>query len=310
MRLPGKEAFEVAKCNPHRLMQVWAKELPQYPTVPHVAKFKLPSSGKFFTIGSCFARNIENALRSAGVSILSSVPSLPGEYYELGGDARTGYQNVYTPGSILEAVKLCSVQSPHHSIVGSNDKYLDLLTSGLIPLDEVRVKGVRDGLIETYNKLPESDAVIITLGYNESWIYKPESCYINRTPSHVMLRRQIDDFYFECLGYDASLSLVRKALEMINQFSPRCKIILTVSPVPLSATFTDKSVVIANQLSKSTLRTVASAIAESLDYVDYFPSYEIIMNSERSKTFLEDGIHVKPEAVANVISQFKTAYFN
>ncbi|WP_082481337.1 GSCFA domain-containing protein [Pseudomonas sp. Leaf127] len=310
MKLSGKEAFEIAKCNPNRLMQSWAKDLPDYPTVPHTGKFKLPAKGNFFTIGSCFARNIENALRNSGVSILSSVPPLPGEYYEIGGDARTGYQNVYTPGSVLEAVSLCSAENTHHSIFGSNDKYFDLLTSGLAPLELDAVNSIRDGLVATYKKLPQADVVIITLGYNESWLYKPQNTYINRTPSHVSLRRSIEDFEFELLGYNECLSLVKRSLEIIHDLSPKCKIILTVSPVPLSATFTDKSVVVANQLSKSTLRTVASALAENFEYVDYFPSYEIIMNSERCKTFLEDGIHVKSEPVSNVIAQFKSVYFS
>lgn len=310
MNISGKEAFETAKHNQNRLMQVWAKDLPDYPVVPHTPKFKLPSAGNFFTIGSCFARNIEHALRNAGISVLSNVPSLPGEYYEIGGDARTGYQNVYTPGSVFEAVKLCNDPNSYHSIVGSNDKYFDLLTSGLLPLELDKAKSIRDGLATAYKRIPDSDVLIITLGYNESWVYIPTLSFINRTPSHVSLRRNIDDFQFSCLNYSETFDLLSQSLNLIHDIAPKCKVILTVSPVPLSATFTQHSVVVANQLSKATLRCAASALADSFDFVDYFPSYEIIMNSERSKTFLEDGIHVRSEPVANVIKQFKNAYFN
>ncbi|MFJ4110559.1 GSCFA domain-containing protein [Pseudomonas sp. NPDC089758] len=308
MKYSGKEAFEIAKRNQHRLMQQWTVDRKDYPTIPHKPKFTLPRAGKYFTIGSCFARNVENSLRAAGINVLSTIEKLPGDYFEIGGEARSGYQNVYTPGSILETIKLATTDNPYNSIVGSSDKSIDLLTSGLKPMDIETVQRIRDSLICMYKKLPESDALIITLGYNESWYHTPSESYINRTPSHVSLRRSIEDFEFEVLDYTKSLELINQAISCINNLAPDCKIILTVSPVPLSATFSDTDIVTANQLSKSILRAIASTISNDYSFVDYFPSYEIIMNSERSKTFLEDGIHVRSEAVDNVIRQFKSIY--
>lgn len=307
MNTSGSEALEIARNNQNRTLQKFYKEKPTYPKIPHDPKFKLPGDGKFFTIGSCFARNIENALRESNVSILSEVPALPGEYYEIGGNSRTGYQNVYTPGSIFEAINLVKGRSDH-AIVGNEEKYLDLLTSGLAPLERETAYSIRNSLVTAYKRLPEADALIITLGYNESWFYAPDSCYINRAPSNIMLRRKIDQFEFSTLNYAASFELLKKSMQLVHEISPACKVILTVSPVPLGDTFTTQSVVVANQLSKSTLRTVASAIASSFSFVDYFPSYEMILESERSETFMEDGIHIKAEPVKNVISQFKSNY--
>ena len=308
MNISGGEAFEVARNNQNRTLQKFYQSKSDYPTIPHTPKFKLPSDGKFFTIGSCFARNIENALRESNIAILSEVPSLPGEYYEIGGNRRTGYQNVYTPGSIYEAINLARTGRPHHSIVGNDEKYIDLLTSGLVPLERDKVYSIRDEIVAIYKRLSQADALIITLGYNESWFYSPDSSYINRAPSNIILRRKIDQFEFSTLSYTASFDLLKKSMELLHQISPNCKVLLTVSPVPLSDTFTAQSVVVANQLSKATLRTVASAIASTFNYVDYFPSYELIMNSEKSKTFMDDGIHIRAEPVENVISQFKSSY--
>ncbi|MBF8651235.1 GSCFA domain-containing protein [Pseudomonas putida] len=310
MKFSGQKAFDTAKNNQHRLMPEWASNRTDYPTVHHKPKFKLPLSGKYFTIGSCFARNVENSLRSAGINVLSTIDKLPGDYFEIGGESRSGYQNVYTPGAILEAVKLASTESPYTAIVGSEEKSIDLLTSGLKPLDLGTVRTIRESLIKMYSMLPDADALIITLGYNESWYHLPSQTYINRTPSHVSLRRKIDDFEFELLDYAKSFELVDSAINRVHKLAPNCKVILTVSPVPLSATFSNKDIVTANQLSKSTLRVIASAISEKYAHVDYFPSYEIIMNSERSKTFLDDGIHVRAEAVNNVIRQFKDLYLS
>lgn len=310
MNFTGQQAFDTAKKNKNRLMQQWAETRADYPSIPHNPKFKLPRNGKYFTIGSCFARNVENSLSAAGVDVLSKIDKLPGDFFEIGGDTRSGYQNVYTPGSILEAIKLSTTSTPYNAIVSSNDKAIDLLTSGLKPMSLETVKGIRDSLVGMYQKLSEADVLILTLGYNESWYHIPSESYINRTPSHISLRKNLDEFKFELLDYNSSLTLIEDAVKLIHNIAPLCKIILTVSPVPLSATFSNNDIVSANQLSKSTLRVVASAVSERHSNVDYFPSYEIITNSERSKTFLSDGIHVKSEAVDNVIRQFKDLYLS
>lgn len=310
MKISGSQAFENARNNTDRTMHRFYEKNQAYADIMHKPKFQLVASDGIFTIGSCFARNIENALHASGVNVLSDVIELPGDYYEIGGARRTGYQNVYTPGSIYEAVSLATTSRPYHSIIESNGRYVDLLTSGLVPLTKEEVYAIRDGLIVTYKKLKEAGTLVITLGYNESWTYIPDGSYTNRAPSHMALRRRVDEFSFSRLGYKQSYDLVASSLSILRDISPLCKVILTVSPVPLGDTFTSESVVVANQLSKATLRTVATDVAANYSFVDYFPSYEIIMNSDRSKTFLNDGMHVQGPAVENVIRQFTACYFN
>src|SRR5579859_6721119 len=69
-------------------------------------KFKLSPEGRFFTIGSCFARNIEIALAKLGVDCITSKCLIPGEFYEDGGPARNGALNAYTPHTMRELINL------------------------------------------------------------------------------------------------------------------------------------------------------------------------------------------------------------
>jgi hypothetical protein len=66
----------------------------------------------------------------------------------------------------------------------------------------------------------------------------------------------------------------------------------------------NEDVIVANTMSKSTLRYVAGTLAEKYEYVDYFPSFEIIMNSPREITWEPDHAHVKAEAVSFVVKTF------
>jgi hypothetical protein len=88
----------------------------------------------------------------------------------------------------------------------------------------------------------------------------------------------------------------------------RAKMIITTSPVPLHATFTNRDVICANQYSKSTLLSAAVELASNHDWIDYYPSYEMVMGTARDLAWLEDGVHVKPALIDQVIGRFTQAY--
>jgi hypothetical protein len=54
--------------------------------------------------------------------------------------------------------------------------------------------------------------------------------------------------------------------------------LLTVSPVPLTATASGHHVLTATSYSKSVLRAIAGQMTAEFKFIDYFPSYEIITN--------------------------------
>jgi hypothetical protein len=306
----GKTAFESAKVNCNRTMGKYIAGFNGFAKISHTPKFKFKKGTKFFTIGSCFARNVENYLRNSDFQLLSEMPVLSGSYYELsGGKDRTGYQNVYTPSSVLEVVRLISAENKYHSIVGEGEQYFDLLTSGLLPLPNEKVKEIRKGLLKTYANLPDADVLFVTLGYNESWFYVPCNSFINVAPAHIILRRKIDDFKFCSFDFSDVSNMIDEVIVFVHQLNPDCKIVLTVSPVPLSSTFSRTDVIVANQKSKAILLAVATEMAAKYDFVDYFPSYEIIINSEYTKVFESDGVHVKNEGVKKVMEIFFSAYF-
>ena len=80
------------------------------------------------------------------------------------------------------------------------------------------------------------------------------------------------------------------------------KVVITVSPVPLLATFTNEDCVVANELSKSTLRAVAGYFTNKYEYVDYFPAYEMVRHLGIS-AYRDDNIHVRYELI-KIITEF------
>ena len=85
--------------------------------------------------------------------------------------------------------------------------------------------------------------------------------------------------------------------------------LLTVSPVPLIATISDRHVLTATTYSKSVLRVAAEQATATIDAVDYFPSYEVITGQHNGHRHLaEDLRSVRPEGVAEVMSIFERHY--
>jgi hypothetical protein len=78
--------------------------------------------------------------------------------------------------------------------------------------------------------------------------------------------------------------------------------------VPLMATFSTEDVVIANTYSKSLLRTAAQEWAAAHRNVHYFPSYEIVQNSEPAITWEEDLRHVQGKVVQHIMDLFMESF--
>ena len=85
--------------------------------------------------------------------------------------------------------------------------------------------------------------------------------------------------------------------------------LLTVSPVPLTATASGAHVLAATTYSKAVLRAVAGDFAAAHDDVDYFPSYELVTTwAQTERAFADNLRSVRPEMVARVMSVFLAAH--
>ena len=75
-----------------------------------------------------------------------------------------------------------------------------------------------------------------------------------------------------------------------RKLNPNLRIILTVSPVPLIATFEPRHVLVSTTISKAALRVAADEIKKLYPFVEYFPSYEIISGSAIGAPYFEPDL--------------------
>ncbi len=262
-------------------------------------KFNLGRNPKIFTSGSCFAREIECALFQEGFTVLSWNPNtgLP-----------NGFFHRYNTFSIINDFKNAFDNAYDDRLAMATPiGWIDYTANGVAPSWEALVE-LRKKVSEIHLNIRDADVFIITLGLVEVWYDKTTERHLNAAPSEV-LSGNLGRFECRITDYAENLEALRHLIRYIREKAgPDIKIIVTVSPVPLNATFSGQDIVIANTFSKAVLRVVAQRLCDEDPLIDYFPSYEIVMNSNTDLAWLPDRRHVRREIVDHILSLFKAHY--
>jgi hypothetical protein len=296
----GKYAFQ-------RLRKTWF--------TPEInPKFKLRRDDKFYAIGSCFARGLENALAQHRMTVESAAPEfarLQAANKEVSG---LGFTNKYNTYSILNELRWAldpDADFPRESIVQLTETtWDDPHTTPTLEFANLQETLERRALMQAVTKRIEScRAVILTLGLAEVWRDVKADVFINRTPIPSLLKTEPDRYEFHLTGFAENMANLEAIHALLTRYGhPDVHIVVTVSPVPLMNTFSTMDIVVANTWAKSLLRTVAQEWATAHSNVDYFPSYEIVQSSDRAATWETDLRHVTGGSAQHIMELFLRNY--
>ena len=278
-------------------------------TVAHRPKFAISRDARFFCIGSCFARNIEEHLIYHDIAVLSRrIVSPHGEW-----PARAnGFVNKFTTHSIRNELDWALVPPPvdARAFQQQQDGWLDLQLSPRMPPVPLERAIARRRYLNTdyFARVRTADIVVLTLGLNEIWFDARAGRHLNAAPSFTATRREPDRYALHLTDVADNLAALEGARAAILALNPAARIVVTVSPVPMSETFSGADVLVANMRSKSTLRAAAAEFADAHDDVDHFPSYDIVSMSPRAQAYEADCLHVADSVVGAVMRSFLRAY--
>ncbi len=163
----------------------------------------------------------------------------------------------------------------------------------------------RSHLARVAKLFEETDVFVFTLGLTETWVSLEDNAVFPVAPGVSGGRFTPKRHGFLNLTFSDCRADLRRFIEMMRSINGNMRFLLTVSPVPLMATASGQQVIVATTYSKSVLRAVAGQMADNLDYVDYFPSYEIISSHVMGGQFYEaDKRGVEMRGVDHVMAQF------
>lgn len=278
-------------------------------------KWPLQRSDRIVTAGSCFAQHIGRALSQRGYGWTDYEPAPPLLSQEEAARFNYGIFSFRT-GNIYTARML--------------NQWLDLALDGAegpppVPLETGRLADPLRPLIEPEGfsheaefyaaraataaaigrAVREASLFVFTLGLTECWRDAQTGLEFAACPGTLAGTFEPARHHFHNMGFAEVFDETGRAIDRMRAVNPGLRVLLTVSPVPLTATASGSHVLTATTRSKATLRAAAAELSETRAEVDYFPSYEIITAPPfRGRAFAKNKRSVKPKAVNHVMNQF------
>ena len=233
----------------------------------------------FFTMGSCFARNIAVSLAKSGFNA---------NHMEISEYINSTYANRALVNYLLELEQNNEI----------NKRIEQLLPTGFKKNDITQ-------------KISQSDIFVLTLGVAPAFFDSQTGEFVLPSPNSLNTRVLAEKYTFRTTSVQENVENVKYLIDFIRNISPKINIVITVSPVPLLASFEFESCVQADCLSKSTMRLVAHEIVNNSGYdnITYFPSFEIFRwgGSNHSNFYAaDDGAawHVSEDKVDSTVKAF------
>lgn len=260
-------------------------------------RFTIQPQQRVATAGSCFAQHISNRLARSGFNfqVAEAGEGLPTEQRKARnyGVFSCRYGNIYTSRQLLQLFQACFEGRTVAEDVWLRDdgRHVDALRpqiepAGFATADDARAE--RAVHLAAVKRMFETcEVFVFTLGLTETWRSRLDGTAYPLAPGVAGGRYDPERHEFVNLDIHDVLADMEAFLSGLKAINPAVKVVLTVSPVPLIATYEDRNVLVSTSYSKSVLRVAADMAYRRHDWVEYFPSYEIITGSFNKGAYYE-----------------------
>jgi tetratricopeptide (TPR) repeat protein len=238
----------------------------------------LVDNAQGFTMGSCFAARIARELSRLGQPTL---------HMQLAETVNTTFAN-------LEFLRW---------LMGEDDDSHRAFFEREVALREVRKE-------DMLRSLSEADFVIYTLGVAPAFFNKASGRFTPHEADDFKQFQFLAEHEYRTSTLEQNLANLREIHALLRKARPGVKLVITVSPVPLSATFEMSSAVVADCVSKSILRAAAHEFMKDAgEGTYYWPSFEMVrwLGGHIGRVFGNDdgnNHHVSDNLVTMIVELF------
>jgi len=308
--------------HPRHRFEPWQVWPGSFDNPPADGNFPLPSkSGLEITpetpiasMGSCFAREIKRRLLQRKYNYIAEETDHPAAVH-----ASAAWERVYNTFCMRQifeytfeafepdlrwwvAPESGKVQDPYRRTIAYDS------------LDQAE-SDFEQHKIHSRRAIEQAHVFIITLGLTEIWQDRVDGSVISLPAGpYPSEGGDMSRYEFKVSRYVENLENLERIHKIMGVHNPDCRILVTVSPVNLWATFRqDRDVISASCNSKSTLRAAADEFAACHENVYYFPAFEMatIYQPLVGQTYFCDGrenYHVNKPTVKFIMQHFFKYY--
>lgn len=285
----------------------------------YTPRFPVSRALRVVTAGSCFAQHIGRELRKSGFRIVDAEP-LPAVIPEaLANDHgyrlySARYGNIYTTAQLLQLYdEACGRVMPADPVWQKDGRFYDAQRPGLDPgglatADDV-IKHRAHHLTRVKEAFEQADLFVFTFGLTEAWVHKATGTVYPTAPGTIAGQFDPDQHAFKNYDMVEVLNAFTSFAKRLRKVNRKVRFLITVSPVPLTATASGQHVEVATALSKAILRAVCGKLYADDPGTDYFPSYELITSANNRGVYFEPNKRsVSAAGVAQAMKLFHDAH--
>lgn len=276
--------------------------------------FRIARADAVATAGSCFAQHISRTLMADGFRYLvtEAGPATAGALDQNYGVFPARFANIYTVRQLLQLFQraygtFAPVDEAWERADGSFvDPFRPRIQEGGFASREALLADRAAHLAAVRDMFENCDVFVFTLGLTEAWVSTRDGAAFPLAAGVVAEKADPAWTAFKNFTVAEMVRDLTTFVDWVRRVNPGLRIILTVSPVPLIATYEPRHVLVSTVASKAALRVVADEVSRSLPDVAYFPSFEIITGPQAGARHYEPDLReVRPEGVAHVMSIFR-----
>jgi hypothetical protein len=302
----------------HRFWRKAVTGLPPFAIDPLMSTpFKIAREDRVATAGSCFAQEIAHRLQTSGYTYylaekppqgMSADEALRRNYSMYS----CRYGNIYTTAQFRQLIE---------RVYGDFKPTLDVWErpedGRIVDPFRPRIEPEAYDSVEAMHADREShfaavrhmietmDVFVFTFGHTETWRHKEDGAILQLAPG--VAGGTWDDNVYEFYNMTVS-EVVRDFLagvDRIRAINPKVRIVLSVSPVGIIATYEDRHVVVSNTAVKSILRAAADEVVRARPNIAYFPSYDLVNVSPNAARFYRDDTRrINPHGIDRTMKMF------
>jgi hypothetical protein len=217
------------------------------------------------------------------------------------------FANIYTSRQLLQLFERAyGLFRPRDTAWQYGEAFVDpfrprIVTGGFLSIGDLE-DDRRTHLAAVRRMFEECTVFVFTLGLTEYWYSAEDGAVFPLAPG-VHGGAAGPKYKFGNLSVEEVVADLRSFVAKLRVVNPTVRIILTVSPVPLVATYEDRHVLQSTTYSKAVLRVAAETLSAGDSHIMYFPSYEII-TAAGHKFLATDRRSVTKEGVSRVMDLF------
>lgn len=240
-------------------------------------------------LGSCFSDNISKKLSEYKFNVLSNP-----------------FGVLYNPYSIQTSLRLLmhEIDFDDKNLIYHNNNWHSLLHHSAFssPNKELLKQTISESISQASGFLKKAQYLFITLG--SSWVYYHKATQQNVANCHKIPEQEFRRFRLSVCDITDEYSML---IESLQKYNPNLKIIFTISPIRHW-----KDGAVENQLSKSILNVSVHQLIDLFNNeIEYFPSYETVMDELRDYRFYsEDMIHIAPQTIEHIFCKFINTFIS